>query len=120
MGKRLHSAVSYEVKYGEKEYFNWQADRINPIIDILAEGDTSYNDDDIQFADTISANRENLLANIDKIINPDENWEYQDDLERKIRNIGFVGLTREELHKELKTLVEQADSRIGYIHFAWY
>lgn len=119
MGKRLHSAVSYEVKYGDKACFNWQADRINQIIDALAEGDTSYNDDDIRFADSISANRDNLLANIDKIINPDDDWGFQDYLERQLKRI-TAGITREELHKELKTLIEQADSRIGYIHFAWY
>lgn len=119
MGKRLHSAVSYEVKYGDKACFNWKADRINLIIDALAEGDTSYNDDDIRFADRIEANRDNLLANIDRIINPDENWAFQDYLERQLKRI-TAGITREELHKELKALVEQADSRIGYIHFAWY
>jgi hypothetical protein len=45
MGKRLHSAVKYEVKYDGKADFNYQQDRINTLIDALAEGDCSYEDD---------------------------------------------------------------------------
>ena len=73
MGKRLHSAVSYEVKYGDKACFNWQADRINQIIDALAEGDTSYNDDDIRLVFFIGFQDFEELAYREALINAVEN-----------------------------------------------
>ena len=39
MGLRLHSASKYEIEYGDKADFNYQQDKINAIIDALAEGD---------------------------------------------------------------------------------
>ena len=38
MGKRLHSAIKYEVKYETNGRFNWGGDHVNPIIECLAEG----------------------------------------------------------------------------------
>ena len=121
MGKRLHSAVKYVVEYGQKSDFNWLSDKVNPIIDILAENDCSHDGDDLRYSDSINANRENLIANIDKIITPDENWEYQEDLEIQIQRIERYGeITRERLYDVLKELIEQSDSNCEVVHFAWY
>ena len=120
MGKRLHSAVKYEIVYGEQSGFNWLSDLINPIIDTLAENDCSYDTDDIYYASAISANRANLIANLDKIINPDNDWEYQEDLDYNLSRLENNGVTRDELYKQLKAIVEQSDSRCEDVHFAWF
>ena len=117
MGKRLHSAVKYEVNYGSKADFNFQQDRINTLIDALAEGDCSY-EDDIYFSDTVSANRANLLANVDKIIHPDENWEWQETVDYNIEKLEKDGYTREDLYKSLKAIIEQSYSNCEDVHFA--
>jgi hypothetical protein len=119
MGKRLHSAVKYEVKYDGKADFNYQQDRINTLIDALAEGDCSY-EDDIYFSDTVSANRANLLANVDKIIHPDENWEWQETVDYNIEKLEKDGYTRESIYKSLKVIIEQSDSNCEDVHFAWF
>jgi D-mannonate dehydratase len=121
MGKRLHSAVKYEVEYGTAADFAWESDKVNPIIDILAEMDCSYDGDDICFSETVNANRANLLANIDKIITPDPSWDYQEDLDDMLYRLEkFTDITREHLHKSLKYFIEQSDSRCEDVHFAWY
>lgn len=119
MGKRLHSAVKYEVKYDGKADFNYQQDRINALIDALAEGDCSYADE-IYFSDTVSANRANLLANVDKIIHPDENWEWQETVDYNIERLESEGYTRESIYKSLKMIIEQSDSNCEDVHFAWF
>lgn len=118
MGKRLHSAVKYEVKYDGKSDFNYQQDRINDIIYALAEGDCIY-EDKIYLSDTMSANREILLANLDKIIHPDENWEWQESVDYNIENLEREGYTRESIYNSLKVIIEQADSNCEDVHFAW-
>lgn len=121
----LHSAIKYEVEYGLKSNFNWQNHVINPIIAILAEEqysfDGAHNGEELENASTVTANRINLLKNIDKIISPDENWDYQEMLEGKINLIEvYHDISREELHKNLKELIEQSDSRNKDVFFAWF
>ena len=120
MGNRLHSAIKHEVIYSENSDFNWLSDIINPIIDNLAEYDCSYDADDICYANSISANRTNLLNNLDKIINPNDEWEFQDDLDYQIKRIEDNGITREVLYNKLKILIEQSDSRCKNVYFAWF
>lgn len=76
---------------------------------------------DFENATTVTANRINLLKNIDKIILPDENWEYQEMLDEEINLIEVYNeISREELHKNLKELIEQSDSRNKDVFFAWF
>ena len=125
MGKRLHSAVKYEVKYGDKAIFNFQQEKINSLIYALAEGDCScshsYNGE-ICFSDTVFANRSILLANVDKIIYPDTNWEFQEDVDHYIKVIerDVCPIAREDIYKNLKAIIEQSDSNCVYVHFAWF
>jgi hypothetical protein len=119
MVKRLHSAAKYELKYDGKADFNDQQDRINTLIDARAEGYCSY-DDDIYFSDTVSANRANLPANVDKIIHPDENWEWQETVDYNIEKLEKDGYTRESIYKSLKVIIEQSDSNCEDVHFAWF
>ena len=121
----LHSAIKYEVEYGLKSNFKWKNHVINPIIAILAEEqysfDGAYNGEELENATTVTANRINLLKNIDKIILPDENWEYQEMLDEEINLIEvYNDISREELHKNLKELIEQSDSRNKDVFFAWF
>lgn len=119
MGLRLHSATKYEIEYGDKADFNYQQDKINAIIDALAEGDC---DDEFLCSDTFAANRATLLANIDKIIHPDENWEWQETVDENIKKLEkeCYPITRDDIYKSLKAIIEQSDSNCYYVHFAWF
>ena len=120
MGMRLHSAIKHEVVYSENSDFNWLSDIINPIIEQLAEYDCSYDECEIYYAKSISANRTKLLNNLDKIINPNDEWEFQDDLNYHIKRIEDDGITRDVLYNKLKTLIEQSDNRCENVYFAWF
>lgn len=121
MGLRLHSATKYEVEYNSKAVFNYASHIINPIITILSEDDYWANDDYIVNATILEANRENLLANVEKIMNPDENWEWQEELNMAIETMeNRSEINREYLYKELKNLIESADTRCDYVHFSWF
>ena len=56
-----------------------------------------------------------------KNINPDEGWEWQEDLDDAIETMQKDGeIDREYLYKGLKKLIENADTRNEYVHFAWF
>ena len=114
---RLHSAVKYKIEYSTDGKFCFSADIINPIIYILVEGDCEFNGRDIYYSDRICARRETLIKNLDKIINPDESWEYQERLNSYIEMLPF---TRQYLYDNLKALINQSESKTEDIHFAWF
>lgn len=118
MGHRLHSAKKYVVEYSDWGKFNYCQDSINPIIEVLAETDAFFSDD-LECANTIDANRKNLLANIDKIIHPDESWPYMEEL-NEILEGADAELTRDYIHGALKALIEEADPNNDYVHFVWF
>ena len=124
MGYRLNSAIKYEVKYSECGRFNWSANYINRLIEICSEGNCYFNDYEyIGNADTIEANREILLANIDKIITPDNHWEGQfelNELFEDMENDKEFEFDKQYIHKELKSLIEQSDNNNDLVHFAWF
>lgn len=124
MGYRIHTATKYEVKYGSGSYFNWASNYINRIIEALGEGEVFYNDEyDICNASEIEASREKLTQNLDKIITPNPDWDYHEDLEEVIRDMEQdkeCGITRDYLHSSLKTLISDADPNNDMIHFAWF
>jgi hypothetical protein len=122
MSSRLHSAVKYEVNYGSKSNFNYKSEKINPIINILAENDCWYEGDDLGYATFLTANRKYLLSNVDKIINPDETWEWQEELNEYVEYLetGDDAIDREYLHENLKMIIEQSDSNKDEVYFAWF
>lgn len=121
MGCRLHTAYKYEVEYTSKAVFNYASHIINPIIAILSEDDYWGNDDNIVNATQLEGNRKNLLANVEKIMNPDENWEWQEELDEAIETMeNRSEINREYLYKELKSLIEYADANCTYVHFSWF
>ena len=121
MGCRLHSATKYEVEYSSKAVFNHASHVINPIITILSEEDYWANDDYIGNATQLEASRENLVANVDKIMNPDEDWEWQEELDGAIETMEkHSEINREYLYKELKSLIDDAEKKDDYIHFSWF
>lgn len=119
MGHRLHSAKKYVVEYSDFGNFNYCQDSINPIIEILAETDVFFCADCLECANTIDANKELLLANVDKIINPDDSWPYMEEL-NEILEGADAELTREYIHGALKELIEEADPNRDYVHFHWF
>lgn len=125
MGLRLHSAKKYDIQYGTDSSFNYQQHLINPIIGLLAEYDISSSDDYLEYSYTVEANRENLMNNIEKILQPDPNWEHQEDLNKLIEkfleyNKNNCNITKEYLYNNLKSIIEQADPSNTDVYFAWF
>lgn len=123
MGHRLHSAKTYKVEYGSNSSFNWAQDRINPIIDTLAEGDTFTEGECIEYANTLQAHRATLIANVEKIKTPDSNWERQEELEELIEamlNDDTCDIDRDYLYTQLKATILESDANNDYVHFAWF
>lgn len=123
MGHRLHSATKYEVKYDTTGRFNWAQRHINYIIELLAEGDVYYDQDDISYSDRVEANKELLIANLNKITTPDPEWENQEDLDNAIKSMEEdkeCGINKCYLYVSLKQLIEDADPNNEYVHFLWF
>jgi hypothetical protein len=122
MGHRLHSAIKYEVKYGDCA-FNYAQPHINPIIEVLAEGDSSYEGEFLDYADTLSASREKLVKNVEYIKVTESDWEGQEDLNELIEYMeddDECDIDREYLYKQLKHIINQSDENNDYVHFAWF
>lgn len=114
----LRTAIKYEVELGNTKCFTWKdAPTINPIINAIAEEDAEFSSEDWVYSEEIKANREKLLANLDKIITPDETWAFHEDLEFQLNRI--EKFTRETIYNNLKQLIEQSDSRNKYVYFFW-
>lgn len=124
MGHRLHTATKYEVKYNIDGVFNWGSEHINPIIECLSEGDAWFSDSDfIGCANTCEGARDKLLANVERIITPNPEWEHQEelnDLINEMENDSECNIDRQYLYNELKSLIEQSDPNCNYVHFAWF
>jgi D-mannonate dehydratase len=121
MGFRLHSHAKHEIKYSEHSVFNWANNRINPIIECLAEGDFWADSDYIGGAHNLEASRENLLKNVEKIILPDPDWEEQETLNELIEEMeNDTDIDRQYLYEKLKALIEEADPRNTYVFFSWF
>lgn len=120
----LRTAIKYEVELGNTKCFTWKdASTINPIINAIAEEDAEFNSEDWVYSEEIKANREKILANLDKIIKPDETWAFHDDLEFQLNYIekyhNSNRMTRETIYKNLKKLIEKSDSKNKYVYFYW-
>lgn len=123
MGHRLHTATKYEIEYETNGRFNWASKYINPIIECLSEGDSWFNDEYICYADTCEGARDKLISNVERIINPNSEWENQemlDELIEEMENDNECDINREYLYNGLKTLIEQSDAKCNYVHFAWF
>lgn len=123
MGHRLHTAVVYKVEYGLHASFNWAQEHINNIIETLAEGDIFCEGEDLDYANTLQAHRGTLLANVDKIKTPDENWPNQEVLEEQIGNMlndETCSIDRDYLYQQLKAHINSSDADCDYVHFAWF
>lgn len=122
MGHRLHSAIKYEVKYGDCA-FNYAQNHINPIIEILAENECYYEGEYLDYADNLSASREKLVKNVEYIKVTESDWEGQEDLNELIENMendDECSIDREYLYKQLKHIINQSDENNDYVHFAWF
>lgn len=122
MGHRLHSAIKYEVKYGDCA-FNYAQPHINPIIEILAENECYYEGEYLDYADNLSASREKLVKNVEYIKVTESDWEGQEDLNELIEymeNDDECDIDREYLYKQLKHIINQSDENNDYVHFAWF
>ena len=122
MGHRLHSAKKYDIQYSDASAFNWCQEEINEILYCLAEGDMAYDDESLIFSNTLWGNRANLQKNITKIISPNNEWEYQDELNEKLEALckKYQDITNYSLYRNLKEIIEQSDPNCEDIHFAWF
>lgn len=125
MGLRLHSAKKYDVQYNCEAYFNYQQDTVNRILHVLAEGDMTSDDEDSYFSNALWGNREKLKNNVGKIILPDPEWEYQEELNEAVADYLKYTETHTDdmktyLHDGLKKLIELSDESCTDVHFYWY
>ena len=136
-GMTLHTAERYEKKYTEgivcsEEWDERLMENISFLIAILAYYDVEYIFDDMptdssnfdfvtywpSSVSEFGVNRKKLLENLEQIISPDEDWDYNEATEGLIEEIEEY-MTREELYNMLKTLIEQSDDRCDRVYFAW-
>lgn len=120
----LRTAIKYEFKLSNTKCFTWKdAPFINAIINTIAEEDAEFDAEDWVYSEDIKANREKLLANLDKIIKPDETWAFHEDLEFQLKRLERYyktnTITRETIYNNLKEIIEQSDSRNKYVYFFW-
>ena len=118
----LRTAIKYEVELSNTKYFPWKyAPIINTIINAIAEEDAEFSSEDWVYSGEIKANREKLLTNLDKLIKPDENWAFHEDLEFQLTHLEKYNktMTREKIYNNLKELIEQSDNRNKYVYFFW-
>lgn len=123
MGVRLHSAKKYEVVYSNKASFNYSNEYINPIISVLSEHTLYWEGDFLSDAVVLECERNILLENIDKIITPDDDWYYQDELNGEIDRMlkyNTSNITRESLYNDLKSIILESDKNDSTIHFHWF
>ena len=122
---KLYTETKCNEKYSKKGYFSTCIyDRINTIINTLSDDDFKCSDENHWvYSEQVEARRTNLLNNLDKIINPDPNWEFHEDLEYQLNELAENRqrpTTREYVYESLKELIEVSDSRIEYVRFAWF
>lgn len=122
MGQRLHSATKYVIEYSNSTAFNYMSDKVNPIIEVLTEYDLGYQDDCLVCATTLWGNREKLIKNVDRIIAPDNEWEFQEELNDVINDLFKVypDYTSEYIHSMLKKIINESDPSCQDVHFAWF
>lgn len=122
MGHRLHTATKYDVRFDCNGRFNWANEHINAIICCLAEGDYWCDNGEIpNYADILEADRGKLLNNIERIICPSNDWEYQEELDNCLENMEKEGeFNRQYVYEELKHLIEISDPKERVVHFYWF
>lgn len=122
MGIRLHSAKVYDVQYNDCARFNYAQEYINPIINVLAEYSMWCDNDDYPCgASTLEVPKEPFLKNLEYIINPNNEWEYQEELNEAIQSLlKHTDIDKNYLYENLKLISERADTNNDYIHFAWF
>lgn len=121
MGVRLHSEKKHEIVYSDTASFNYLSDYINPILLVLSEYDLWYDNDTLEGATKLEAERDMLIKNIEYIKTPNDDWSYQDDLENEIESLlKHTEITRETLYNDLKKIIEQSDERNSTIYFSWF
>jgi hypothetical protein len=120
MGVRLHSATKRIVEYSTSAYFNYELDIINQIIEVLAEYDISFSDESIDYSYTLEANKTNLQKNLQNIINPNDTWGYQEELNKLVDEIVQKGVyTKQDVYENLKKLVDVSDNQ-DIVYFCWF
>ena len=122
MGVRLHSAAKYEVVYSQTASFNYGHEHINNVLFALTEGDLWYEGDFLDSANMLNGDRHLLLKNVEKIITPDNDWYYQEELDETIAKMErdpYFGYTRQTLYEDLKKIIEQGDPTEDKVHFFW-
>lgn len=123
MGHRLHSAKKYDVQYSDTAAFNYAQNHINPIIEILSENDCYYEGDCLDYADTLEGNRGKLQENVERILTPDNDWGFQEELDELIEYMEEdedCNIDRQYLYNCLKSMIENSDENCPYVHFAWF
>lgn len=122
MGVRLHSAKVYDVQYNDCGRFNYAQEYVNPIIDLLSENEAWFdNPDYVEGSSVLEVSIYPFKENLEHIITPNNEWEYQEGLEDLIKSMEqHTDIDRNYLYEELKKLVDLADKGNNYVHFSWF
>lgn len=122
MGVYLHSAKKHEIEYSTASAFNYMSDVINPILEVLTEHDLGYEGDYLGGARQLWGNRKKLLRNVDKIVNKDSDWKYQEELDEVIEDLkkAYPEVDIAKIHSSLKAIILESDPRNIDAYFTWF
>ena len=120
MGKRLHVATTYEVKFGKTEAFNYSYDKFYDLLDTLG-GEPNYVCGDVDWPSDIFEctveDYNDAVQNLEVYISDPDLLDESDDIKE---HLDALKMTAEEVLKIMKGYQQEADTRDGYLHFMNY
>ena len=126
MGKRLHVATTYKVKWGEKATFNWKVVEFKDLLDFLGahccDLDPDFTDGYGNDFECPKDEFENAIKALEKYVATGE-LEIEGeayDAEELEEALKAVDKTKEEVLKDLKEYLETAEPDADYLHFAFF
>ena len=120
MGKRIHVATKYDVRFSVNEYgFNYGSEKFETLMSLLDVPCTcvaNESGEDVRME--ISAPF--LKKAIEDMKKGMETWENQENVPEIDSIIEEQGLTREGMIEQLERMVRDADPKNTWIHICWY
>lgn len=120
MGKRIHVATKYDVRYSVNEYgFNYGSENFGnlmSLLDVPYTCVTNESGEDVRMEVSASF----LKKAIEDMKKGMDTWENQEDVPEIDEIIEAQGLTREGMIELLERIVRDADPKNTWIHICWY
>lgn len=112
MGLRLHYAKKYEVEW-DGGHFNWQSDELEEVLSDWGI-EVYYDNSD----DTTSNMEINMAQVVEKLKEYDEKGTPDEEILIRDRDDWYITLG--DMREWCKTVMEHADMKGDYAHFAWF